>query len=209
MGLVAKQAAQGDFQIVPAGQYAGICYQVIELGHLFSDFYGKSRHRIRLVWELHGENQIGDGVATLPDGKPMVVGAEYTLTLADNGALKPLLESWRGRPFTAEELDGFDITKLLGAPCMVTVQHETENGKTYANVKSVSPLLKSLQKPVQVNPSFKFELDPWKQADFDALPEWLREKIKKSEEYVERFGGMAVQAPPARNDVPFDDACPF
>jgi hypothetical protein len=36
-----------------------------------------------------------------------------TVSLASNGNLKPLLESWRGKKFTKEELVGFDLKTIL------------------------------------------------------------------------------------------------
>ncbi|TPL94770.1 hypothetical protein [Mesorhizobium sp. B2-3-10] len=212
MALLATRGG-GDFQIAPQGQFAAICCQVLDLGHHFSEKYGKWSHKIRIVWELHGENQIGDGVALTEDGKPMSLGAEYTLSLSDNSNLRPFLEGWRGRPFTAEEEAGFDVSKLLGVPCMLTIQHakSADGSKTYANPVSASPLLKSLQKPTQHNPSLLFELDPWNQQAFEALPDWLRERVKKSREYGERFGGNtpAPMAKPVTGDAPFDDEIPF
>lgn len=215
MALIAKQSG-GDFEIAPAGQFAAICCKVIDLGNHFSEQYQKDSHKVRITWELHGENQIGDGVGNMADNKPFLVDAEYTLSLSDMSRLRPMLESWRGRAFTDEELEGFDIGKLLGAPCMVTVQHEvSKKNKTYAAVKSVTPLLKSIQKPSQVNASLLFELEPWDQKGFEALPEWLRERIKLSTEYRERFGGANLPpaksggAAPAKSDAPFDDDIPF
>jgi hypothetical protein len=32
--------------------------------------------------------------------------AQYTLTLAEKGNRRPMLEAWRGRKFTAQELEG-------------------------------------------------------------------------------------------------------
>jgi hypothetical protein len=172
---------------------------------------------VRLTWELHGENQVGEGVGHMADGKPCLVDAEFTLSLSDMSRLRPFLEGWRGRPFTDEELDGFDISKLLGAPCMLTIQHETsKKGKTFAGVKTATPLLKSIQMPMQVNPSVLFELDPWNQVAFEALPEWLRSRIMESNEYRDRFGppretdasrpapaAASHEAPPFNDDIPF------
>ena len=215
MALIAKQGG-GDFAIAPAGQFAAVCCKIIDLGHHRSEMYDKEAHKIRLTWELHGENQVGPGVGNMDDGKPFLVDAEYTLSLSDMSRLRPMLESWRGRAFTEEELEGFDIEKLLGAPCMLTVQHEqSKKGKTFAAVKSVTPLLKSIDKPVQVNRDVYFEMqDSWDQSAFDALPEWLRERIKESSEYRARFGASAQAKPGAATapmiaEVPFDDDIPF
>lgn len=214
MALIAKQGGS-DFQIAPAGQFAAICNKVIDCGHQYNETYGKWQPKVRIEWELHGDNQIGDGTGTMEGGKPFTIGAGFTLSLADNSNLRPLLEGWRGRPFTEEELEGFDISKLLGVPCMLTIQHETsKKGKSYAAVKQATPLLKSLTKPTQVSPSVLFDVEAWSQSVYESFPEWLRDEIKSSREFKERFGG-GVQEPAAKpkaerpDDKPFDDEIPF
>lgn len=212
MALLASKTGGGDFKLAPAGQYAAICYQVIDLGSQFSEKYQKWQRKVRIAFEMHGENQIGDGYATMDDGKPFTIGSTYTLSLSDNAALRGLLECWRGRPFTTEEEDGFDIGKLVGVPCMLTIQHEPYNGKEYANIKQASPLLKSITKPTQVNDTTYYELDPWKQKEFEALPEWLRAQIKESKEYKDMFmaGAPANTTNGApKSEEPFDDEIPF
>src|SRR5262249_26776088 len=54
--------------------------------------------------------------------------------------LRPFLEQWRGRDFTPEELQGFNLAKLKGANCLLTVQHkDTDKGDTWANVVAAEP----------------------------------------------------------------------
>ena len=167
MGLIAKQGG-GDFQQPPAGQFLAICYQVIDMGHQHSPVYNKWQPKVRFAFELHGDNMVGEGSSRMDDGKPFTVSALFTSSLGENAALRPFLEGWRGRPFTEQELEGFDVSNVLGAPCMVTIQHATENGKTYANIVAATPMLKVLTKPVQVNPPVLFSLDPWEQNKFEA-----------------------------------------
>ncbi|GEM_PF-4521665 len=49
------------------------------------------------------------------------------------------LENWRGRPFTREELRGFDLFKVLGTACQLMVTHTSQGEETYANVTAVQP----------------------------------------------------------------------
>lgn len=128
MGLIAKQGG-GDFQQPPAGQFLAICYQVIDMGHQHSPVYNKWQPKVRFAFELHGDNMVGEGSSRMDDGKPFTVSALFTSSLGENAALRPFLEGWRGRPFTEQELEGFDVSNVLGAPCMVTIQHATENRK--------------------------------------------------------------------------------
>lgn len=202
MALIAKAAGGGDFKPVPAGQYAAVCYSVVDLGDQYSPTYDKWSQKVRITWELHGENQIGDSTAQLDDGSPMSISREFSLSLAENSKLRPFLEQWRGKAFTEEELAGFDVTKLLGAPCMVSVQHEAskDGTKKYANVVSATPLLKSIAKPTQHNPSILFEVDAWDNSLFEKLPEFVRKRIEESRQYKERAG---IPATSTADDTPF------
>ncbi len=56
--------------------------------------------------------------------------------------------------------------------------------KTYAQVASVSPVMKGVVVPPQVNPSYEFNYEPFLQDKFDALPEFLRKKMSQSSEFA-------------------------
>jgi len=70
--------------------------------------------------------------------QPMVLSKDFTLSMHEKSTLRKFLGDWRGKAFTDEEAKSFDITKLLGAECQISVSHQVsdKDGKTYANVKS-------------------------------------------------------------------------
>lgn len=41
---------------------------------------------------------------------------------------------------------GFDVESVIGANCLLNVQHKAAGDKTYANVSSVMPLMKGMPK---------------------------------------------------------------
>jgi hypothetical protein len=43
--------------------------------------------------------------------------------------------------------------------------------------------MKGVTMPAQINPSFVFELDSFEQSKFDSLPDWLKDKVRQSQEY--------------------------
>lgn len=183
MPIIAKDNST-SFDPVPTGVYPARCYQVLDLGTQQRQWNGeiKARHELKLVFELLGDEK-------RDDGKPYSISKTFTLSLAENSALRPFLEAWRGKAFTAEELDGFDIAKLVGAYCQINVMHETgKDGKsTFAVIGSVMPLGKQ-DKPDAVNPNLVFTFDPWDQEVFDNLHEKTQETIKAAYEYHEMFG---------------------
>jgi hypothetical protein len=128
------------------------------------------------MWELPEE--------LMDDGKPFVISKFYTNSLNEKATLRADLMSWRGRDFTSEELRGFDLQSILGAPCLINVVHD-ENKK--AKVTSVAKLPKNITIPAAVNAPFAFWLDEFDQKKFESLSKGLQAIISRSPEY-ESFG---------------------
>lgn len=126
MPLVVKDG--GDFENHPQGQFRAICMDVVDLGMIENKRFGKSQHKVAIVF--HSETP-------MKDGRPFEVWERFSATLFDQARLRPFLESWRGQAFTADELVGFDLEKLIGVNALIQVIHNTSNGKTYANIKGI------------------------------------------------------------------------
>lgn len=172
MGLLAKDSGGGSFELTPAGNHIGICYTVCDLGDQDVDYQGTAKvmRKVRVSWELPGE--------LMADGRPFSISKKYTLSLSEKANLRKDLESWRGRAFTDQELEGFDLFNVLGKACMVNVIHDTANNKTYANVASVASMPKGMQAPVLNNTPVAFSLDDDDAlAKYQALPDWLQKLI--------------------------------
>ena len=202
MGFVASDSGGGNYKRVPAGAHIGRCFSLIDLGtQLSSGQYGeKMQHKIQIKWELFGEDEQGAALTT-DDGAPMTISKSYTLSLSDKASLRKDLASWRGRDFTEEEAKAFDVTKLLGAYCMVNVTTSENNGKTYTNVAGLTPLPSALKnsKPDAVHENIIFNLDEPDWTLFDSFHDKLKEAIKRSPEYIKASGGN--QETP--DDIPF------
>ena len=214
MGFVASDSGGGNFKRVPSGVHVGRCYSLIDLGtQLSSGQYGeKLQHKIRVAWELFGEDEEGKPLTVEFDGKemPMTISKSYTLSLSEKASLRKDLQSWRGREFTDEEAKGFDISKLLGAYCMVNVTTSETNGKTYTNVAGLTPLPGALKnaKPAPVHENLIFDLDKPDMKVFNGFHEKLQEAIKKSPEWAHATGGPRSTAP-ASGDFETDGDIPF
>lgn len=202
MSLIARAAAGTEFEIAPAGNSVARCYALVDLGMQERHWNGKVNYKriVRISWELPDE--------LMDDGRPFSITQNYTLSLSEMANLRKDLESWRGQAFTDEELAGFDLKNVLGAPAMINVIHRhADNGKTYANVGSVSPLPKGLVCPDRVNDILYFSLDEpdWRDK-YETLPEWLQGKIN-----VDLTTGLEEMPPPGsagQEDFP-DDDIPF
>lgn len=203
MGFVASDSGGGNYKRVPAGAHVGRCFSLIDLGtQLSSGQYGeKLQHKIQIKWELFGEDEQGAPLVS-DDGSPMTISKSYTLSLSDKASLRKDLASWRGRDFTEEEAKAFDVTKLLGAYCMVNVTTSENNGKTYTNVAGLTPLPSALKnsKPNPVHENVIFNLDDPDWTLFDSFHDKLKEAIKRSPEYAKASGTMTETS---EEEIPF------
>lgn len=172
-------------ELIEAGNYIARCYQMIEVGTVIEDYQGKPKTltKVRIGWELPTELKVfkeGNGE------QPRVISNEYTLSMADKATLRKHLESWRGKTFTEEEAKAFDITKLLGVPCMLNIIHKPSKSdatKIYEQISNVSPTPKGMECPKAINPVFVLSYDAFDEEKFTSLPDFIKDKIKSSDEY--------------------------
>lgn len=125
------------FTPAPEGLRQAVCVDVVDLG-MVTDQWG-TKHKAELVWQLDQKNP--------ETGKRFTVRKRYTLSLHQKAVLRIDLESWRGKKFSNEELDGFDLEKLLGINAQVQVVHTlADNGRVLSNVRAVVPIGKGMTK---------------------------------------------------------------
>src|SRR5215831_10498712 len=135
MAMIVK--ADKEYPVHPAGLYQAVCCDVVDLGLVDVTYNGKTRQqcKLRITWQSEERRD---------DGKPFLLWRRYTASLSEKASLRRDLESWRGRPFTPEELAGFDIENLLAVNAYLNVLHAERDGKTYPNVASVAPIKKGM-----------------------------------------------------------------
>lgn len=134
----------------PADQFPGVCIDVIDLGMVDVHYQGqppKKQHKIVIRWWC-GQYGVDDDGSQIPPKKiPLFAGRRFTNSLAPSSNLLPFLEGWRGRKFTSQELKGFDLEGLIGAPALLEIQHSEKNGRTYADVVNCMRLPKGMTAP--------------------------------------------------------------
>lgn len=203
MAIIAQNKG-GDFVLIPAGNHIARCYGMVEIGTVKEEtgiYAGKESHKVRISWETpHECHDFGKGL------QPFSIHKEFTLSMNEKATLRKMLESWRGKSFTEAEAESFDITKLLGKPCMINVIHKTSGkGSTYADISSIATLPKGLDCPDLINPVVELSFDNWKAHVFDSLPDFIKEKIKKSKEYAALTSPGHTETPQSigDDDLPF------
>lgn len=193
MALTAA-ATGGSYQPVPQGTHLAICYALIDLGTQTETFEGrtKSAHKVRIVWELPNERNA--------EGKPLSIGTFYSVSLHEKAKLRKDLQAWRSKPFTEDELKGFQLVNIVGKPCMLSVIHKARaNGDGVSDsIASVSAVVKGLPVPAQENKTLIFDLDAFDRATYDGLPDFLKKMIAASPEGQKALGFK----PPVGGGVP-------
>jgi len=212
MALIARATGGVDFKPTPPGVYLARCFRIIDLGTQRGEWKGKEKwsRKVMFQWELYGEDEEGNAL-TMDDGRPMSISKQYTLSLGENAQLRADLKAWRGRDFTPEELNEFDISKVLGVACMINVSHGEKDGKTYANISGVTPVPKAMRAAIP-KPINDLQLFDVSEPDMDVmgkLSDRMQEKIKACKEWQKvDVNKAASQSAKPQSDEPggaFDD----
>lgn len=162
--IVAKNT-DAKFTPHPEGQFVAQCVDAIDLGERVKDYTGRPKylaHECALVFRTGEVNE---------EGKPIDVARELTVSMGEKANLRKLLESWRGKQYTAEEADaGVPVDKLVGQHALLTIEHKVSGkGRTYANIVAAVGVPKQMRDKV-----------PDYTQDYERDPYWT----KKKEEYA-------------------------
>ncbi len=230
MALMAKDSGGDGFEPIEPGSYIARCVSVVDIGVQETGFGPKEKvylgfevPSVRVEWkDQDGKDHEG----------PAFIGSRYTLSINEKSILGQHLTGWRGKPFTDEERQGFDLFNVLGAPCLINVIRTEKNGKTYANIQSIMRLPKGMEPaPVESELIGYTPMDNEKAANFDKLADWQKKLVRQGYKMAEGSTviGSATQAqrqaggPIADNQPPpvpdtgggadfddgFDDSIPF
>lgn len=183
MAIIAKQNSGSNIPAIEPDLYQAVCYGVIDIGTQQTVYMGQPKH-IRQVVLLFEIPELRIDVER--DGKkvnlPRATSKKYTLSLSDKSRLYKDLTSWRGIPFTDEQLKGFDITAVLGANCLIQMIPYEKDGKKMTVPDTITKLKKGMPKHEAENPLVKYSIDDDKTNIPASLPDWIKELIGKSEE---------------------------
>lgn len=131
-------------EIHPEGQFASVCVDLVDLGMKVVEFPGAPKRAVQycaFVFWTGEKNKAGFA---------MDVSRELSVSFFDTSNLTKLLVAWRGKAFTDEERKaGLSLKTLVGKPCILSIVHNVSktNGKTYANIGGIMPLMKGMAPP--------------------------------------------------------------
>lgn len=179
-----------EFTPVPAGTHIARLVRIVYIGTVPEEYQGevKMMYKVRIGFELPNETKVfKEGTPA----QPLMQDQEFTFSMGGKSRLRPLVEGIIGKALTDDEAYAFDLDSLVGKACLITIKHKTSAaGNVRAEIASCAPLMKGQEAPPQVNPSKVFGFTNWSQEEFDKLPEFIRNKIKTSEEYGDKFNKL-------------------
>ncbi len=188
MAINASNSGGSNVPVIEAGTYPARCIQVVHVGTVPDEYQGKKTtpNKVRIAWELPTELYKFDEVR---GAEPRIISKEYTLSLSDKANLRKDLDAWRGKPFTEDELKGFDVSKILGQPCQLSILNGigVTSQKPYAKIAAVAKVMKGVTVADQVLDSvlFMYDLPIAELIEvFKSVPEYVQDKIVTSAEWA-------------------------
>lgn len=218
MPIIASSGDNRQREIVPAGNYVAICYEIIHIGTVADVVMGEHKliNKVRIGWELPIERRVFDEEKGL---QPFAIFQKFTLSLHEKSSLRKTLASWRGRDFTEQEAKAFDITVLAGKPCMINIIHKpskADPSRIHAVIGAIGPVPKGIDVPKITNPIRILSYDNFDFNLYNSLPEWLRNEVASSVEFkkiiAQSNGQEGAVQPTAGNviaDEDYSDDLPF
>lgn len=211
MAIIAKASSGTKREPIEAGMYLARAYQMIHIGSVEETIPGqppKKMNKVRIGWELPTEKKV---FKEENGEQPIVISKDFTLSMHEKSGLRAMLKGWRGKDFTDAEAASFDITKLLGVACMLNITHKPskDGSQVYEQISGVTPVPKGMTCPPQINANQELSYENWNEELFNSLPDFLKDKIKTSDEYQsmrnpEHFTFIGDDGKPLPQDLPDD-----
>ena len=178
-----------EIEIVEAGSYPARVYQMIQLGNI-TGFQGQIQNKVRIGFELPTELKV---FKEENGEQPRVISQEYTLSFHEKSKLRKVIEACDPNALKIGEdgfLEEFDIEALIGKECLITIAHKAnKEGNQFAYIDGVTRLPKGMKCPDAINAPVVLSYDNWNEEIFGKQPDFIKEKIKSSQEYQRMISG--------------------
>ena len=171
-----KDRAKPKLPPVEPGVYIATCVGVVDLGEQYSEKFKNYRNEVQFIWELSGETVEVDG-----EVKPRQLSRTFSFAVGKKSSLRGFMSSWNGVQYSDEQFGELEVFDQVGRACQLNVVLN-DTGE-YANVDSAIPLPKGMPAPKPDTEPICWDMERWDDAVFQALPEWVQEKIKKATQY--------------------------
>jgi len=144
----------GEFTPHPEGTFLARCVDVVDLGEKVEAYQNNPKKlvpKLALVFATE-ENREFNGTI-----EPIPLVAEFSQSMGEKSNLRKFAESWRGKSYTDADIQqGVKFGGMAGAYAQISVEHKiSKAGRTYANIKSISPVMKGVPKPAELGEGYQ------------------------------------------------------
>lgn len=187
----------------PAGTHMARCFSLIQIGSIKTEWAGEEKwlEKVRLGFELPTELHVfKEG----EEAKPFTVSREFSLSMGDKSNLYPIVRGIVG-DIPEDVRHTFDVEELVGKTCLLTITHEESKNGKYALITTATPLVKGMTVPEAINVQRILTYEKWDKDYFNSLPDFMKDKMKGSIQYKEKFGtpDERVEEDIDANEIPF------
>lgn len=182
MPYIVKQP-EGQLEKIGTGLKQAVCSHMVDIG-VQSTPWGDTP-KVVLVFETKQCMTHGDYA-----GAPFMFAMEYNGTLAERSNLRKDLVSWRGKEFSAEELKGFDLERLVGANCMLEIIEKPKKDGTGSR-EVIGHISKKPKELPDITPSGS------------PPPSWVIDKANQGKAAADPALQEATQTTPPEDELPF------
>lgn len=174
----AKKPTSNKVNPVPEdGVQLGVIVQVVDIGVQDGGMWqGEKKpdcQQVRITYELPNDVHDFDG-----EMKPLLISETVNFSSHELSTCVKRLNSID----PGLKITGGDFAKLVGMAVQVQITHKAGKGKhegrTFANVASVSPLMKGMKGPEDTfNPKYSYSPDEHDEEVWEMMPDFLKEII--------------------------------
>lgn len=189
MSFIAKDSGGVEIPKLEEGVYTAYCSMLVDLGIQENKKFNTKARKFRIVWTIFNETIEING-----EEFPRTISKEYTLSLHEKSSLRKDLQAWRGKAFTEEELNGFDVCNLLNKACQLQIILQEKNGNKYNNIAGIMALPKGTTVEAPKNGKIFDTENPDTWNIYKDIPKFMQDRIKQSinkldelEQYIKSY----------------------
>ncbi len=170
--------------------YMAECVLIADLGDQYNENYKKTQRKVVFSFDIPSETVIIDG-----EEKPRQLSKWLTFSVNKKSALYRILNAWMNTNMSEQEMSEIDLFGFIGQGCQVQV-NVSEDG-AHNNIANVMALPKGIPSPVSnITPvTYDIDEDGFEGEKWEALPDWVKNAVKKSEQYQQNPPDVALDMP--------------
>lgn len=173
-----QHATRASHSLITVGQHLSVCTGLVDLGTQASNFAGYQTIAPKLMAFFDVVDQVHP-----QSGKPLGIAKMYSASMHAKSRLRKDVESWFGEFSSRDEADMFELRRMLGQHCHLTIEHTDNAVAPRAVIAAILPVPDDIKLPAAANEPLYFMLDRPDMEAFARLPQKVKTMIEASPEW--------------------------